>query len=66
MSETLLRLAGGVRWLPLPRQEFGQAVGGMGGEAGQDVAKVVEGIDVMTLAGGDEAEEDRGGDAAGV
>jgi hypothetical protein len=45
-------------------QQFGDPVGGMGGEAGEDVAQVGEGIDPMTVASGDHAEEGCRGVAA--
>ena len=38
----------------------------MGGDAGQHVTEVAEGVDAVALAGGDEAEEDGGGPAAAV
>jgi len=38
----------------------------MAGDSGEHVLQVGEGIDVVTLAGGDEAEQDRGGAAAVV
>jgi hypothetical protein len=38
----------------------------MGGEAGEDVAEVGEGVDLMPVPTRDEAEEHRGGVPAGV
>jgi hypothetical protein len=38
----------------------------MAGDAGECVAQVGEGLNVMALAGGNQAEQDRGGAAAGV
>jgi hypothetical protein len=40
------------RGLPSPRQQLGQAAYGMGGDAGEDVSEIREGIDVVTLATG--------------
>ncbi len=48
------------------RKQFGQAVVRMAGDAVQHVPQVGEGFNVMTLAGGNQAEEDRGGAAAFV
>jgi hypothetical protein len=36
------------------------------GEAGKHVAQVVEGLDLVALAGGDQAKQDRGGVSAVV
>jgi hypothetical protein len=49
---------------PAVRQQFGQAGDGVGGDAGQYVTQIGEGIDLMPLAGGDEAKEGGGGPAA--
>lgn len=38
----------------------------MGGDAGEHIARVGEGFNVMALARGNQAEEDRGGPAAVV
>ncbi len=46
--------------LPVLRQQFRQPVHGMSGDTGQHVAQVGERIQLMPLAGGDEAEEDGG------
>src|ERR1700678_3205375 len=44
-----------VYWLPVPRQEFVEAAGGMTvGHALQDVAEPDKGFDVVELCGGDE------------
>jgi hypothetical protein len=51
---------------PVGWQQSRQAVGGMGRDAREYVAEVGEGIDLMTVATGDQAEEDRGGVPAGV
>ena len=47
--------------VPVVREKFYQLIHGMSIDAGQHVAEIVEHVDTMTLAGGDEAEEDRGG-----
>ena len=39
---------------------------GVGGEAGEHVAEIGKGIDLMAVASRDQAEEDRGGVAAVV
>lgn len=44
--------------LPMIRQELIDAVGGMGGESGEDVLEVGEGVDVVELASLDQAEHD--------
>ena len=36
--------------MPLVRQQFGQAVGGMGGQAREHVAEIGEGVDAEVLA----------------
>jgi len=60
------RGGGTMRRLPAVGQEFRQAADGDGGDAGQHVAEVVERIDAVPLAGGDEAEQDRTGGPAVV
>ena len=45
----------GAYWLPVPRQEFVEAAGGMTvGHALQDVSEPGKGLDVVELCGGDE------------
>ena len=48
------------------RHEFVESVVRVGGDAGQDVAEVGERFDVVSAAGGQEGEEDRGGSASVV
>lgn len=57
---------GGGSELPAAGEKFGQLVHGMGGDAGEHVAQIIKRIDRVALAGGDEAEEDRGRRAAVV
>ena len=52
--------------LPAAGEKFRQSIHGMGGDAGEHVAQIIERIDLVALAGGDEAEEDRGRRAAVV
>lgn len=54
-------LGGGLSGFPVVRQEFLEPFGWMGADAMEDVAKIGEGIDLESLAGGDEAGEDGGG-----
>lgn len=56
----------GVPGCPAVRQQRGQILGRVGGGAGEDVFGVGEELDAVTLAGGDQAEEGRGGAPAGV
>jgi len=54
---------------PLPPdvgEEFIEGVARMGGHAGQQVAQVGEGVEVMAAGAGDEAEVDGGGVTASV
>ncbi len=44
-------MAGGFELLPVGRQEFGDAIGGPGLDAEQDVGEILEGIDAGHLAG---------------
>src|SRR5580693_9747343 len=54
-------------WLPVPRQEFVEAAGGMTvGHALQDVAEPDKGFDVVELCGGDEGADGCPSDAATV
>lgn len=53
--------SGSIRRLPPSRQQFWQLAHGRGGDAGQHVAEVIERVQAVALAGGDEAEEDGGG-----
>ena len=48
------------------RHEVCQAIVPVGGDASQDVAKVGQWLDIVTAAGGDQAEEDSGCAAAVV
>jgi hypothetical protein len=53
--------------LPVPRQEFVEAAGGMPvGHALQDVSEPGKGLDVVELCGGDEGADGRPSDAAAV
>ena len=52
--------------LPPSRQHFGQPVMRVGGDAGRDVPQVGKGLDAVALAGGRDAEHDRGGAASVV
>jgi hypothetical protein len=54
-------------WLPVPRQEFVEAAGGMAvGHALQDVSEPGKGLDVVELCGGDEGADGCPSDAATV
>ena len=54
-------------WLPVPRQEFVEAAGGMTvGHTLQDVSKPGKGLDVVELCGGDEGADGCPSDAATV
>src|SRR5258708_18468362 len=54
-------------WLPVPRQEFVEAAGGMTvGHALQDVSEPGKGLDVVELCGGDEGADRCPSDAATV
>ena len=54
-------------WLPVPRQEFVEAAGGMTvGHALQDVSEPGKGLDVVELCGGDEGADGCPSDAASV
>ena len=53
-------------WLPAVGQQFVELVDGLVGHAGDHVAKIGEGVDVVAFGASDQAEEDRGGAAAGV
>ena len=54
-------------WLPVPRQEFVEAAGGMTvGHALQDVAEPDKGFDVVELCGRDEGADGCPSDAATV
>src|SRR6266850_6838963 len=54
-------------WLPVPRQEFVEAAGGMTvGHTLQDVSKPGKGLDVVELCGGDEGADGCPSDAAAV
>jgi hypothetical protein len=52
--------------LPAVGKEFRQTSAVMGGDAGEHFAQVIEDVNPVTVAGGDEGEEDGGGVAAGV
>ena len=57
----------GAYWLPVPRQEFVEAAGGMTvGHALQDVSEPDKGFDVVELCGGDEGADGCPSDAATV
>ena len=54
-------------WLPVPRQEFVEAAGGMAvGHALQDVSEPGKGLDVVELCGGDEGADGCPSDAATI
>jgi len=54
-------------WLPVPRQEFVEAAGGMTvGHALQDVSEPRKGLDVVELCGGNEGADGCPSDAAAV
>ena len=57
---------GGGGGLPAVGEEFGQTVHGMGGDSREHVPQVYKGIDLVTFAGGHEAEEHGGGEATVV
>ncbi len=63
-SKQLLSVGG--RRLPLSRQKFHEFADRLTGDPGQDVAEILKGVDLVPLAGGDQAEEDRGGRPAGI
>ena len=45
-------------------EQFGQTAGGVGGDAREHIPQVSQRLNLVALASGDEAEEDRGGVAA--
>ena len=52
--------------LPVAREQFRQAMGGMGGEAREHIAQVGEGSDLMAVTTGDQTEEYGDGVAAAI
>src|SRR5450631_2102131 len=57
---------GGGGLMPAVGEQFVQTGLGMTGDAGEYVAEVIEDVDLVAFAGGDEGEEDGGGFAAVV
>ena len=51
---------------PFVGEEVFESLGGMSGYPVEDIAQVGKGIDIDTLARGDETGQDGGGSAAGV